>query len=447
MKQFIPIIILCIVIIIIALASSLLSRPGAPPKIQPLSIGDQLPEIKAVASMGENHTPLTWPKDKLLILEFISTHCSTCVRSIDQLQALQAQFANELEIILVTAQPQAEVADAFHEHGWTLPVVAGDTVLHEVFPHHTVPHQVWVQAGEVRAITHYQYATAANVQHVLAAHHLQAPVKADRPVDLTQPLLARDSAEVQPLYQSAITGPLPNGSGGYRRTDHSWLVYNASVASLYNRAFHRPEYPVGAYRVLEMSDSLKALVEGPAGEITGDFTHDKALYHWREHATFCYNIAFPAGSKVTIRQFQEQMQQDLNHYFGSQWGISGRLEAREVTVLALVALGDSLPCVTRGGKGRVDVGADHLILENKSINLLTASIGYRHHYLGMPVVNATGYQGHVDLHLTCGLQDLEQVNTALRAFGLGLMEKEMTMEMLVIADQAHYTNQNQTIKP
>ncbi len=100
MKQFIPIIILFIVIIIIALASSLLSRPGAPPKIQPLSIGDELPEIKAVASMGENHTPLTWPKDKLLILEFISTHCSTCVRSIDQLQALQAQFANELEIIL-----------------------------------------------------------------------------------------------------------------------------------------------------------------------------------------------------------------------------------------------------------------------------------------------------------------------------------------------------------
>ncbi|WP_421889753.1 hypothetical protein [Marinoscillum sp.] len=129
------------------------------------------------------------------------------------------------------------------------------------------------------AITHYQYATAANVRQVLAEGHLRAPVKADQPVDLTQPLLMQDSL-VQPLYQSAITGPLPNGSGGYRRTDHSWLVYNASVASLYNRAFHRPEYPVGAYRVLEMSDSLKALVEGPSAELTGEYSRDRALYDW-----------------------------------------------------------------------------------------------------------------------------------------------------------------------
>lgn len=149
-----------------------------------LVIGDQLPdvEIAEVLNREANTLKLGKQDSKLYIIDFWATTCGTCLASFPRLDSLQRHFQDTILILAVTKQERAKVAPFLEKHRkWmdvTFPIIAGDTLLHEFFPHRGVPHVVWLSADrEVLGITDGKAVTAENIALVLSGEDINLPTK------------------------------------------------------------------------------------------------------------------------------------------------------------------------------------------------------------------------------------------------------------------------------
>ena len=434
MKNLIPIIITFSTFSILTLATvafqSLHDSPTA--ELYPLTVGDPIPPISTTISINAqtNKDILKTTSNKLVILQFINTHCGTCRQSIPHLEKLQSKFPDSLTIILATRQQAAPVQDKALKYNWTLPIITEDTTLNRLFPYRAVPHQVWIKDHKVIAITNWEYANETNIQTVLSGQTLLSPLKHEEDIDLYQPLLQMPGTT--PLYQSAITGPLPNGLQGIKRTDHSYLLYNYSALALYEHAFNLPTFPLGAYSRVQLNDSLKFLLCGPSQKNTGLFHLDQQAISWKQKHNFCYNIVYPDSSKISTTQYRQQMRADLNAFFNSYWGIVGEIQT--ILTEALV-----LEQVSNGKEWRADQStivpedkeAKYQLI-NKSIKLFISNTAFYHRHLKLPVVNNTGYEGNINLSLNSDLTDLHELNKALEPYGLKWSVKKTNVELLMI---------------
>src|SRR5438034_9125331 len=72
-------------------------------KTSPLTIGHQLPEIvfNSVTNYKSKTARLSDFKGKIIILDFWSSFCGSCINLFPHLDSLQQKFKNDLQIILV----------------------------------------------------------------------------------------------------------------------------------------------------------------------------------------------------------------------------------------------------------------------------------------------------------------------------------------------------------
>ncbi|MEQ8469681.1 MAG: redoxin domain-containing protein [Marinoscillum sp.] len=428
MKQFVPIIILFIIATTLTLASSLLSRSGPPQETSPLSIGDQMPSISSTISINgtSNRESLTDSRDKLIILEFINTHCGTCRKSIPHLESLQQTFQDDLSIILVSRQKDSIVRSATSKYNWSLPIITEDTLLGKLFPYQSVPHQVWIKDKKVIAITDWQYANEANTRKILAGQQVQTHTKQDDTLDFNHIVLP------PPLYQSAITPSIQYGSGVYRSSS-DLLIYNADAYELFRYAFNRPTYPRGVYVRAEVSDSLRHLLDGPETQVTGHYTADSAYFQWLKNFTFCYHLRFPKVAAVSTAGIQAAMQADLNNFFTTYMGIKGSIQERKIRCLALSQVG-APAFQTREQTAELIVEQEYCKMVNQPIEVFLRQIAYQNHQLGMPVINTTGYNGNIDLEISGSLDNLEKVNQSIQKYGLQFVEQDHEIEVVVLKE-------------
>lgn len=416
----------------ITLLTATLPSCDSTPPVRPLSIGDQMPLLRVNIAINSTSKEAVFvsSKGKLLILEFISTWCGTCRESVPHLQKLQQSFPNDLQIILVTHQEDSLVRAVAKKHQWSLPIITEDSTLSRFFPYQTVPHQVWIKNRKVQAITNWQYANEENIRKLLAGEQVKTNLKKEAFIDLTQPLI---TAGRQPYYQSIISPRISYGSG-IRKIGNQFLMYNADISELYRFAYDMPAFPRGAYILLDVGDSIRQLITGPGTHITGYFQDDSTFLAWREQFTFCYKLTYPENAPFPEIQLYNAMQQDLNRFFASYLGIKGAVEKRAIKCLALIATDDLARFATTGGKPYLAKNSEDYQVINKPISLLISQISYRHHLLGMPVINATGYSGNVDLEIKGGLGNLEKVNQGLEKYGLRFVEQEHEMDLVVIKE-------------
>lgn len=135
-----------------------------------LAVGDTLPDIEIVDIINKETEAikLEYASAELFIIDFWATTCGTCLASFPKLDSLQQHFQDKILIIAVTQQSKEIVSPFFHKQqkwmGVTFPIIVGDTVLHEFFPHRAVPHVIWLSKDrEVLAITDNKAVTAENI--------------------------------------------------------------------------------------------------------------------------------------------------------------------------------------------------------------------------------------------------------------------------------------------
>lgn len=411
--------------------------------LEAVQVGDKIPDeawslpLSVVNHPAGNRTiALNNYKDKLLILDFWATWCGPCVTSLEKLNTLQAQFKDRLYVLPVTYQESTVVTSFMSKKQWKLPSVTSDSVLSHFFPHVSVPHQVWIMDGSVIAIVGPEYATAANIDEVLKGEKVRMHMKNELlDFDASKPLLINgnggDGSNL--LYQSIITHRINTRSSGASRRPDRVAIYNADLISLYREAFsYRIPYAGRRNRIiLHVNDSLRRLILSPEAELVGDFEKDLPLIRWLKKNTYCYSLTFPVN--VPPKKMYAIMQNDLNRFFAAYLGVQGRVEKQKVKCLVLIRTASDDLLSTKGGSPLLKTNTGAFRLQNKPFRLLVANLINANWRSPYPIIDATGYEGNIDIELSGPLSDLGQVKKELAMYGLDLVERERWIDMLIIS--------------
>lgn len=195
-------------IIIPLLLLALLQQQPTAQVLRPLTVGDSLPAI-VIKNIINHHTDTfstVAVKGKLLLLDFAATTCIPCIKAIPLLNELQQQFREKIQVIMVTAESREKVQRFMQNNKVAakaiFPVAVEDSILHQLFPHGALPHEVWINPqGRLVAITDHQYLSAANMETVLKGILPPWPVK-DHPGLLgSTPVIEQTKKEYCSLFK------------------------------------------------------------------------------------------------------------------------------------------------------------------------------------------------------------------------------------------------------
>lgn len=148
-----------------------------------LKVGEKVPEdfwniTHEIYQNGKvTKQSLLASRDKLLVLDYWATWCSSCIIKFPEMQELQAQFPNELHVLLVNPSSykdgQAKIEALLNAKlppfkTYTLPTVIRDTTLIKLFEPAQLPQHIWIVDGYVRAITSSEFTDSNSVAAVIA---------------------------------------------------------------------------------------------------------------------------------------------------------------------------------------------------------------------------------------------------------------------------------------
>jgi len=165
------------------------AQSGGEKTILPLQVGFKVPadfwNIEHLVYQNGNTIKenLSKHKDKLIILDFWATWCSTCINKFKGLEELQQVYGNKIKIILVntkdTRDDEFKIDRLFSGQinpakKYTLPSIYMDTYINTLFPHGFTPFYIIINpGGEVRAILPSILVTNENIALLLGKSKTQ----------------------------------------------------------------------------------------------------------------------------------------------------------------------------------------------------------------------------------------------------------------------------------
>lgn len=151
--------------------------------LRALKVGEKVPEnfwnvTHEIYQNGQvTKQSLLASRDKLLILDYWATWCSSCIIKFPEMQELQARFPDELHVLLVNPSSykdeQTKIEALLNAKlppfkTYTLPTIVRDTTLIKLFEPAQLPQHIWIIDGYVRAITSSEFTDANSVAAVIA---------------------------------------------------------------------------------------------------------------------------------------------------------------------------------------------------------------------------------------------------------------------------------------
>lgn len=406
--------------------------------IQPLDTGQKLPNLKLenVINWNQSFIYLSGFKRNLIILDFWSPGCASCIADFPEMEALQNKFGKKIQIILVNAQSEDSTRHFFEKRKRIkipdLPFVTSDTILDRYFPHNAFPHLVWIDSsGVVRYIATGYDTDESNILSFLDGH--PPSIKEKRDVfnfDYSKPVIAEGNGRWagKALYYSYIMHRIPAQVGGLIKPDHIY-ENSASVAKLFKLAFEEgTKYNFNPRNtvILKVKDTSKYL-----------YPKDMKNYdQWAENNSYYYELKVPVSESDKLYQF---MQQDLERYFN----VNAVVEKRKVLCLVLVKKGNINRLYSQGGP-----------MDTNIYSALGDKLCYFHNYtfgaimgklqnlfsdsLPTPFVNGTGYHGTVDITFDkSAITNLNLLKKELGKNNLDLVKEEWLTNVLVIREKSN----------
>ncbi len=288
---------------------------------QILKIGDECPTIE-FKDLINNNSNLDFCefKNKLLILDFFATWCTSCITALPRYDSLQKKYKEQLQIILVTDE-SAETFNRFRQkHSFmnqlSLPVITSDTILSSLFPHHILSHIVWINQFKIIAITNSQYVINENISKIIKKEKIYWPVKDDfKKYDYKQPLVSLNEMNIPDFSKpssfsySAFTSYMPGQSKSKNISVDSSAglirlsIFNHSIIDFYRTIFKLPKLSPSNLRLYVM-DSSRFIFTSKIS--SSDL--------WKTQNEFCYEAVFPFN--ISEAKKNEKILSDLNFYFG-----------------------------------------------------------------------------------------------------------------------------------
>jgi len=407
-------------------------RPALVSGIAELHIGDQVPDILIDKIINDDKRSIRTAdyKDRLLILDFWDTSCSSCILSMPKLDSLEGIFGDRIKLLSVTWMNEDKITNFFKTNRFlnerNPPVhrasVVEDRILASYFPHKGVPHVVWIYNGKLVAITDGTYINGVNVKSILDNKTINWPLKNDS-FDKTRPFMLFDAlsldATQSPFYSySVLTGvavSVPSVVGGINYSRDTIVnksriaVFNQSILEVYKMLLFNTTDKGTGFILTPGRISLE--VENPSHYQYLPEYHDQA--EWSSKNKICYE--FVKHGMVDKTVMSKLAVQDLNN----RLAINGRYERRKVTCLVFVKtdkpIADTLE-TKLGGTSIPALVLMHLDMQQKF----------------PPAINETGFEGGLRMEPYDGT--IAGLRKEIQRHGLDLIEAEREIEVLVISD-------------
>lgn len=401
-------------------------------KVQALSIGDTVPDLSFnnIVNAPFSSASLSSFKDKVIILDFFSTGCGSCIQALPHLDSLQQQLKNKVQILVISNEPAATIR-TFLQHNPIarnnkLPFVSGDLQLKNRFPHSLIPHEVWLKDGKVKAITLAEAVTEKNLQAIYTGKPIHAYLKRDLldfnpSLSLLSQMTNRDTTLF--MQQSLLTQHY-DGLGTRRGTSHNGhtkriFFINWNMLNLFQYAWRFDANRI----VLDVKDPsliLDKLTDPPA---------------WRKYNQYCYEATVP--DSLPDSAVGDLLKTTLN----TALPVMGSFEKRQLNcfVLTYSATNGKLPAANGPTQFRFSPEGDSLFFLHHTMDAFTASCNAASNPApGKPIIlNETGIPYPVDIYIPFNaLKDITLLKEALSPYGLQLLPASRELTVFVLRDKS-----------
>ncbi|MEJ7820693.1 MAG: TlpA disulfide reductase family protein [Chitinophagaceae bacterium] len=408
-------------------------------KIKTLSIGDTLPNIPIIFSKASTlKTSLTNNlQRKLIVLDFWNIWCGSCIAAMPKMNALQKQFGDEVQVILITKNNAEEVDNLFDRIKVAkpdLPMIIGDTMFNLLFPHEGEPLHVWIDESKViRHITDGHNATSENFIQFLKQVPLKLPLRSELVnFDPSRSLLVEAAGRLSynaKQYSLFLDG-LSNLTGlNYwsltKDSSENSILFkciNRSALSLFGMAYNKELY---GFDVNLFDRDRNNRIVSP---LSLHPIYDSILVNeWNAENLYTYELKM---ENVTEDQFYEAMQEDLKRYLP----FKVKIERKKTKCLVLIKNDKVLirKTVHPNLPSKAEFTKEGFCMINASISSLLKPLLYINHMIVLPIIDETHYDECVDMCLPSKLFDLPKLRESLYNYGFDLIEAEREIKMLVI---------------
>lgn len=385
-------------------------------------------------------------KGKWLMLDFWSTSCSTCIKSLPKINQLQQLFQNDVKFLLIGKNDKRynrnirTLYESLRERQNLNLTVAYDSMLGPRWGISSLPHIVIIDPeGIVRHIT-----DGRDLQEDKIRGLINGKAVSFFPKEISRHEF--DPNNVKPeqvLYRSILVrwnGERQNGGvdlaefvnrgdegkrDGYQlaMVNLFWLYNTAYFGRYYLKRFSHPFYGnIYPWPVLEMAD--KSLFEYDYKEEIG-----KGLYN--------YSLMLPL-SEITEDKIKQCMQQDLARSFP----FTAKVVQQPMPVWKLIVCDPEKikQYKSKGGtpynSATFEAPAAGFKIQNKSIRVFLENLIY---YLDEkfpdPFIDQTDISFNLDLIIHADLTNLADTRRALQEIGLDLVPGKKEMKALIIHDK------------
>lgn len=402
-----------------------------------LKIGDALPESIWTTSFDtvnapDNTTTLSNDKNKLIIIDFWATWCSSCLLNFPKMEELQKQFRDQLSIIAVSDQSRTVLEKFFSSangkrYAKTLSV-ANDKLLHNFFPHKGIPYVIWIKDGKVINITDAEQVTEKSISEILRNQKssLQTVIQIDktRPLMLSESYDAEKSAELisYSFISKGRIRSLDYGTWFHREKDKTFgrQFTNLSLMEIYNAL----AYELFELRGDHFSEKRKINKLRDPKEI--DF---KTTIAGKETDSKLYNVDF-----IVPKTQSDSLYNKMIRFINENTPYDATIEMVMTKCLVLKRISDKDKIATKGGAFVDRFFKEPSELQNVPLQYLLSSLNANNSLTALPVIDETGYKGKVDLHFST-VNNFQSFQKELAGYDLTLEESERPILTLTLKDK------------
>ena len=403
-------------------------------KLFNLKKGDHVPVKYLMTLVGDRKT-------KLILLDFWSTYCGSCIASFPKLKKLKQHFGNDLEIVLINcAETEDQTKKRFAQLSNTksissldkyllgFPTIFKDTVFRKLFPFIGVPHCVWIDGnGKVLEITDGPGVTLENIAMAIQSKELnisqKSYLKSDTYDYRKEGLLKSFSSELAPSYYSAFISYSAALAGEYGTID--------SVAKTYKFTVCNGSYLKFIKRVYDFRD-VRIFFEGKRSAIIA-YGKELQTEEWKKRNLFTYELLIPADQR---NQKDLIFQKDVERFLEIKAGLELVKEKR--IMKCRVLSGTYVSKKTKFSADNSKQGKPENAEEIRHIlfNLTNILEDSENRIVFMDDTRLTKSNMLVsDLRIPQSVKSVEEVKKILNDFGLDILEVEREIEVLVVKDK------------
>jgi thiol-disulfide isomerase/thioredoxin len=393
-------------------------------------------KIQGVTNYPSTELRLSALGAKLIILDFWGPRCLSCIEAFSKMNALQKEFGNRIQIIMVNQESQEFTEQFFAKRKKLiipqLPFVMGDTILKKIFPHVGMPYHVWIDSlGNAIGTTDGYQTNRSNIKAFLEKDLVK--ITNAKPRRTTLPSLFDRKFDSSMEYYSYLA----HCNQGYRIQDnidrhgmHLTLTCN-DIKSLYIMAY-------GEAGKFELERPGRCLLNLPNDRIYEVPNEPEKIAQWQAEDSYTYDLFLPASRKQDAYTI---MQQDLERYFR----LHARIEKRKIRTLALIRTSEKDKLRSKGGKAEdqfytTNEGSTEFaparFIRNLGFDVLVYKLKWifeteKH----QSFTDMTGYKGTIDICIDGKIMDdfhLDSFRRALHVYDLDLVERYVTEDVLVI---------------